>query len=158
MESLAQFHAQHYRTSSSLQRAMDRVTETLGRPTLAVFAIAALVLAVAFAAMSHSTDRALFEILEFAATLAGIGLALLILVTQRREDQLAENQSKLTLELALLSDRRTAKLIALVEELRRDSATVPNRRDLESEEMAAPVDPGKVMAAIEKRTPGGGEA
>lgn len=146
VESLAQFHQEHYRTAPRLQRAADAITGALGRPLVAAAAV--LVLTASIVGSEHPA----FDILHFVATVIGIAMAVLILVTQRREEQLEESRSKLTLELALLADRRTAKLIALVEELRRDIPDVTNRRDTESEDMAEPVDPKAVLDVISERT------
>jgi uncharacterized membrane protein len=76
---------------------------------------------------------------------------MLILVTQRRQDKLSERRAQLTLELAIIADRKNAKIIALLEELRRDHPDVPNRRDTESDEMAKAEDPQSVLAAIDQR-------
>ena len=47
----------------------------------------------------------------------------LILATQRRENQLAQLREQLNLELAILSEQKTAKVIQLLEESRRDNQT-----------------------------------
>jgi uncharacterized membrane protein len=72
-------------------------------------------------------------------------LTVFILATQRREDQLSELRQRLTLELAMLSDQKSAKLIALIEELRTDMPSVRNRRDHEAEAFADPADPEAVI-------------
>jgi uncharacterized membrane protein len=143
VESLAQFHQEHYRTAPRLQRAADAVTGSLGRPLFAAVAVLLLTVSIFYAASIVRSEHPAFDILHFVATAIGIAMAVLILVTQRREEQLEESRSKLTLELALLADRRTAKLIALVEELRREK---------ESEDMAEPVDPKAVFDVISERT------
>lgn len=153
VEALVQLHSDHYKEASRLQRTIDGVIEVLGRPLLAFLLILLLCLAVVAAAFAMSIEGAVFKVLEFAATAAALGLALLILASQRRENELEEGRAKLTLELALLADRRTAKIIALLEELRRDTPMIADRVDPESEDMAAPTDAGAVMEAIEARTP-----
>lgn len=156
VEALAQFHREHYRGASRLQNAIDRVTETAGRPSIAFAAIAVIFLVVASAASGVIDNKPLLEVVELASTLGALGLALLILVTQRRENQLAEGRDKLTLELALLADQRGAKMIALLEELRRDDPDVADRVDVESDEMARPTDAKTVMEAIADRAPASG--
>ena len=56
-------------------------------------------------------------------------MGILILSTQRRADQLAELREQMTLELASVTERKVAKVIELIEELRRDSPTLKNRTD-----------------------------
>src|SRR4051812_14744114 len=87
-----------------------------------------------------------FAWLELAATVAALLVAMLILVTQRRQDKLADRRAQLTLELPVLADRKNAKIIALLEELRRDHPDVADRVDPESEEMATPADTTSVLA------------
>jgi hypothetical protein len=50
----------------------------------------------------------------------------------------------------LLSERKLAKLIALVEELRRDLPIVRNRLDDEATDMAQGIDPIAVLTALEE--------
>lgn len=153
IDELAEFHLEHYRHASRLQQGIDGVTERLGRPAVVIALVVLIGAWIGFAVMSGGgrVDRPSFAWLELAATLAALLVVLLILVTQRREDELAERRSQLTLELALLADKRGAKIVALLEELRRDHPNLANRLDTESQEMAAPTDPHQVIAAIDAR-------
>jgi uncharacterized membrane protein len=54
------------------------------------------------------------------------------------------------LELALLSEQKTAKVIQLLEEFRRDIPLVHNRVDQQADAMAEPVDPQRVVQAIKE--------
>jgi uncharacterized membrane protein len=79
-----------------------------------------------------------FQGLQLIVGLGSLALVLLVLGAQRREDQLNERMRILNLELALLGERKTAKIIALLEEQRRDSPQLPNRIDPEAVAMSAP--------------------
>jgi uncharacterized membrane protein len=94
-------------------------------------------------------DRVTFAGLELTSTIAALLLAVLILTSQRRDDRLAERRAELTLQLALLSEQKSAKIITLLEELRRDLPSVPDRLDHESEAMSEAADPHSVLGAIE---------
>ena len=72
----------------------------------------------------------------------------MILATQRREDQLAGHREQLTLELAILGEQKSAKIIQLLEEMRRDDPSLANRVDHEAAAMATPADPQAVLDAI----------
>ena len=72
----------------------------------------------------------------------------MILTAQRRDDELAELREQLTLELALLSEQKTAKMIELLEEFRRDTPLVENRKDDQADAMAQPADPQSVVEAL----------
>jgi uncharacterized membrane protein len=64
----------------------------------------------------------------------------------RREYQLAQLREQLTLELAILSEQKTAKVIQLLEESRRDNPHIRNRVDQEAEDQknTSPEPPGCV--------------
>jgi uncharacterized membrane protein len=75
-------------------------------------------------------------------------MVVLILVTQRREDQLAQRRELLLSELAILSEQKTVKVIQLLEESRRDNPLIDDRHDPEAEVMAQPADPRPVLDTI----------
>jgi hypothetical protein len=54
------------------------------------------------------------------------------------------------LELGILSEQKTAKVIELLEESRRDSPLIPDRVDQEANAMAQPSDPQSVLDAIKE--------
>jgi uncharacterized membrane protein len=153
VDAIADFHREHYRSASALQRALDGVTDHLGRPLLVLVVILGIGVWVALAQVTGHAGVAepAFAWLELAATVTSLLVSMLILATQRREDQLGDRRAKLTLELAILADRKNAKIIALLEELRRDHPGVVDRIDPESADMARPTDPHAVLAAIEER-------
>ena len=148
---VAEFHAEHHRGATPLQRAIDAVTNQLGRPTalIAIIVVLAIWAGLALRVAGGGVDQPVFAWLECAATVAALLIAMLILVTQRREDELAERRAQLMLELALLADRKSAKIIELLEELRRDHPDVSDRVDAESDAMATPTDAKSVAQAID---------
>jgi hypothetical protein len=54
----------------------------------------------------------------------------------------------LTLELAILAEEKSAKIIALLEQYRRNDPNQSNHRDEVAEEMSKPTDPHAVLDAI----------
>ena len=89
-------------------------------------------------------------------TLVSLFMVAVVLGTQQREDELTEQREMITLELALLSEQELfAKMIGLLEELRRDSPELDDRIDKEAEIMARPADPQTVFSAM---GPGGTSA
>ena len=91
-----------------------------------------------------------FQWLQGAATITADFIAALILTTQRREDGLTRHRDQLTLELGILSERKTTKIIELLEELRRDNPLLEDRSDNLAVAMAIPTDPLAVLNAIEE--------
>jgi len=81
--------------------------------------------------------------------LTALYMTVLILTTQRREDEFAAHREQLTLELAILSEQKSAKIIALLEELRRDDPHIHDRDDTEADALSTPADPNAVLEAIQ---------
>jgi uncharacterized membrane protein len=154
IDDLREFHEAHYRGASWLQRVIDRLTALVGTPIALVAMTLSVVVWIAAALLigPRGAGQDAFGWLELAATCAALLVAVLILVTQRREDVLAQRRNQLILELAILSDKKAAKIIALLEEMRRDSPHVLDRVDPESEDMATPTNVLEVVAAIDQTT------
>jgi uncharacterized membrane protein len=88
-----------------------------------------------------------FPWLQGAANLFSLFVVMLVLVAQKHEDELNAHRDTLTLELAILSEHKIAKVIQLLEELRRDSPHVQDRVDRQADQMAQPADAGSVLRA-----------
>ena len=155
IQSIARLHAEHHANATQHQRVVDRITSLLGRPVF----IAALTVVVAgwvslnglaVALGYRALDPPPFPWLAGAASLASLYLVVLILTTQRRDDRLTQRRELLNLELAILSEQKTAKVVALLEELRRDSPAVRDRVDKQADVMARPADPQSVIDAIKE--------
>ena len=74
-----------------------------------------------------------------------------VLITQNREAKLEEQRLELELQVTLLTEQKTTKLIRLLEELRRDLPMVKDRHDPEAAALQKPTDPEEVLAALEDR-------
>jgi len=77
----------------------------------------------------------------------------MILISQSRADRFANLREQMTLEATLLTEQKTRKIIELLEELRRDSPGVRDRKDVEADQMAAKADPHDVLAVTEDAKP-----
>ena len=155
VEHLAELDREHERSTTTIQRTANRVTSVLGRPgTLAVI----VVMMIGWMCGNYIARRlgvtALEEFpfpdLEFVATIAALLVALLILTTQRHQDQLAERRAQLTLQIAVLSEKKVAKIIGLLEEQRRENPMLASRIDKEAEAMAHSVDPRESLESLKK--------
>lgn len=134
---------------------VERLTALIGRPRFIAGLTIVVILWVGGNLLTTFTgmktwDEPPFAWLQGALTLLALYVAVLILTTQRREDQLAGYREQLTLELAILSEQKSAKIIALLEEMRRDSPTLKNRVDDEAAAMALAADPQAVLDAIKE--------
>ncbi len=153
IQSIARLHAEHHQASTRLQRMVDRMTGLVGQPRF-IGALTCLIMLwiggnLLLAWMGGpAPDPPPFVWFDGLVGLAALYIALLILTTQRRADQLAQHREQLTLELAILNEQKTAKVIELLEEMRRDNPNLRDRVDREAAAMAVPADPQAVLDAI----------
>jgi uncharacterized membrane protein len=157
LQVVADMHVQAERTLSAHQRAVETGTALLGRPTTVYFILAAVVLwtlgnMVGLRLGWRVPDPPPFEWLQGVVGLAALLTATMILTTQNRQAKLMERRMHLDLQVNLLTEQKTAKLIELLEELRRDLPNVRNRHDSEAEIMQHAAEPMRVIAALEEQT------
>lgn len=151
----ARLRAMHQHEASVLQQAVDRITAIIGWPgfvallTLAILVWICANLAAAAAGLSP-LDPPPFGGLEAASAIGALLVATLILTTQRREDKLADHRAQLILELSIANDQKTAKIIELLEESRRDNPNITNRIDDQAAAMSTPSDTDAVLEAIKE--------
>jgi uncharacterized membrane protein len=154
VRSVTQLHSDHHGRATTPQRAINRVTALMGRPwfiALVGLGVVGWVVANLIAARLgvEAIDPPPFLWLEVIATLFSLFVVMLVLVAQKHEDELNAHRDTLTLELAILSEHKIAKVIELLEELRRDSPHIQDRVDLQADQMAKPADSGSVLAAVQ---------
>jgi len=155
IRSIARLHAEHYQNATPLQRAVDRMTALLGRPgfigALTGIVVGWISLNLLAAALGyHPIDVPPFSWLQGAISVVSLYMVVLILVTQRRADEFSQHREQLTLELAMLGEQKTTKVIQLLEESRRDNPLIRNRVDQQAEAMARPADAPSMLEAIKE--------
>lgn len=153
VQAIAGFHAEHEADASPLQRSIEWVTRRAGTPAFAAFLTTLVAGWVALnlglvASGRTPIDEPPFFWLQGAVALTALYMTVFILITQRREDQLASLREQLTLELSMLSEQKAAKIIGLLEELRRDHPSISNRADVSAEALSTPSDPNAVLKAL----------
>jgi uncharacterized membrane protein len=136
------------------QRRIERFTAILGRPR-------SLYLVIALAAVwgacnlgmarvgARPWDPPPFPWLQGVIGLCALLMTITILTTQNRLTRHADERAQLDLKINLLTEQKVAKVISLLEELRRDIPTVRNRVDKVAEVMKKEVDPHAVLSALE---------
>ena len=142
---VAELHSRHRGRTSVQQRVVNQISEVIGRPSfLAVlaFGVAAWIgvnlIVVAFGRPAFDSPG--FTWLQGAVNLFSLFIVTLVLVAQKHADELNARRDNRTLELAILSERKIAKVIELLEELRRDSPQVQDRVDRQADQMAQPAE------------------
>lgn len=153
ISAIAKLHANHERAASPVQRLIEKTTDWLGKPRFfgqfTIFVVGWVsIVGLQMEIYGRSFDPPPFNLLQGILTVLAVYITALILSTQRRAGQLASHREQLTLELATLAEQKSAKTIALLEEMRRDNPLLPDREDKDAEAMAETADPEAVLQAI----------
>jgi uncharacterized membrane protein len=137
------------------QRWVESFTATIARPASLYVFVLSIATWVTYNGAVRSWggepfDPPPFSLLQGLVGAASLLVATTVLVTQSRQSRDFEHRAELELQVNLLAEQKVAKLIALVEELRRDIPSVENRVDEVAEMMTQPVDPHAVLSALEE--------
>jgi uncharacterized membrane protein len=97
-----------------------------------------------------SFDPPPFSWLQGAMSLSALLITTMVLIAHNRQDQHAEQRRHLDLQVLLLVEQQVTKVVALLEELRRDLPTLRNRHDPQAEAMQEVIDPHDVLAALDE--------
>lgn len=152
---LRSIHAQAESNLGTHQRLIERSTAVLGRPRT-VYMLLVVVLSWGLGnAASYVLGYAAWDAPPFFWLQGAIGLyaavvGTTVLITQTRQQQHADHRSYLELQISLTAEQKAAKLIELLEELRRDMPSVRDRVDPQADAMARAVDPKAVMSALQE--------
>jgi len=154
VQAIARLHAEHHNQASATEHVIDRLTSIIGSSgflgSIPLFVAAWISLNVSLSAHGYGAfDPPPFSWLVGALALLSVCMATLILTSQRRADRLANRRDQLNLEVSILAEQKAAKIIELLEELRRDSPNVRDRRDTEATAMASSAEPQAVLEALE---------
>lgn len=156
VHTIATLHDEHHRAASRMQKVVESAVRLAGRPRFAgvMFALmAAWVLGnfLVDRAGGHPLDPPPFPLLESVIGALALFLTILILITQRREYELEERRTQLSLQLALLAEQKNAKIIEMIETLLNAHPDESLRADPAASSMAKPVDSAALLSAIDER-------
>jgi uncharacterized membrane protein len=154
IDALAAMRARFEQSVGPEQRLIETITAKIGRPRT-LWLLLGLVLVwvsanlLATIAGHVPADPPPFYWLQGAIGLYAAFASTVVVTTQNRQNKHAEQRAYLELQVNLLAEQKTAKIIHLLEELRRDLPTVRDRVDPEAETLMTSVDPRAVLSALE---------
>ena len=146
IDAVVALHAYAEQQVDAHQRTVESLTAWLGRPQFfygILVGVSLWMVVNGAAPYLHLTrwDDPPFFWMQGVIGLGALLMTTVILITQNRQGKLAERREQLDLQMSLLTEQRTAKIIDLLEELRRDMPSVQNRVDLEAEALTKTVGP-----------------
>jgi len=157
IEAVLEFYTREEQKISHSQRTLERVSGFVGRPAfLGVILLFVALWIIANTVMRRfgmaEFDPAPFFWLQGIVGLGALLTATVVLTKQNRLAKLAEQREHLDLKVTLLTEQKAAKLIDLLEELRRDLPNVSNRHDPEAAALKQSMNPDLVLAALDERS------
>ena len=155
METIAALRARSEENIGKHQRVIEQITTSIGRPIVLYLAVGGVIAwtmgnVTADFAGYLPPDPPPFYWLQGLTSLSALFVTIMILTTQNRQGKHAEQRAHLDLQVNLMAEQKIAKLIDLVEELRRDLPNVRNRVDHVAAAMTEAVDPHAVFSVLEE--------
>lgn len=157
IETVLDFYTREEQKMSRSQRILERISHLVGQPVFLGFILAFVALwIVANVGLRGlgmvQIDPAPFFWLQGIVGLGALLTATVVLTKQNRLAKLAEQRAHLDLKVTLLTEQKAAKLIDLLEELRRDLPNVSNRHDPAAAALQQSMNPDLVLAALDERS------
>ena len=151
-----EFYRREELKRSASQRHVETIGGFVGRPAflIVILLFVSLWIAANLALPAWGLapfDAAPFHLLQGIVALAALLTTTVVLIKQNRVARLAEQRSHLDLKVALLTEQKSAKLIDLIEELRRDLPDVKNRLDSSAVVLQRAMNPEAVLAALDEK-------
>lgn len=133
---------------------LEVVASWFSRPTFLYLLLGGLVLWLAGDWFNHTALLPValptFSWSEHGLDAAALLISTGVLIRQNRQESFAEQRTQLMLQLSLLSEKKIAKSIALLEELREDLPNLKQRYDPEAAIMQQSTDPLTVLEALKE--------
>ncbi len=155
IEAILKFYTRENQKISHSQRILERISLFVGQPIF----VGSILLFVALWTLAnivlHQLGLPVFDPPPFFWLQGIVGLGALLVMTvvltkQNRLAKLEEQRAHLDLKVTLLTEQKAAKLIDLLEELRRDLPNVKNRHDPEAATLQQSMSPDLVLAALDE--------
>jgi len=157
IEAVLDFYTREEKKMSGSQRIMERISRFVGQPVfLGIILIFVTLWILANIALREfgriEFDPAPYFWLQGMVGLSALLTATVVLGKQNRLAKQEEQRAHLDLKVNLLTEQKAAKLIDLMEELRRDLPNVRDRHDSEAVAMQQSMNPDLVLAALDERS------
>ena len=155
VRSIGEFHDREEQKVGPAQRLLERISAHLARPGYLFGILVAVALWISGNEWALLAHRAAFDPPPFARLqgimcLAALLTASVVLGAQTRQMALEKQRAQLDLQINLMTEQKVTKLIALIEELRRDLPMVPDRDDSVASHLQRGTSTGEVLSALEK--------
>jgi uncharacterized membrane protein len=155
IDSVLEVRKREHEQRSASQRFVDRMSRIIGRPLyllgLVGFAGAWIAVNVLAPQLGRTAfDPSPFPLLDGILSFAALITTTVVLIAQNRQTRIEQQHMHISLQVNLVTEQKVAKIINLLEELRRDLPMVKNRHDPQAASFAQETDALQVLTAIEE--------
>jgi uncharacterized membrane protein len=155
IETISGHYARHEEQVTRAQAFIEKMSLFLGSPGYVAGNVVFIVCWIAWNLVApefgfDEFDEPPFFWLQGIIGLNALLISTTVLIRQNRMSVLAAHNAHLDLQVSLLAFSSASKIIAMLEELRRDSPDVPDKVDEEADELAQSADTNTVLEAIER--------
>jgi uncharacterized membrane protein len=154
VDSVREVQKREQRQRPASHRVVDRISRIIARPLylggLFTFVASWIALNLMAPRLGRAAfDPAPFPILDGILSLAALVSTTIILIAQNRQTRIETRHAHIALQVNLMTEQKVAKIINLLEELRRDMPMVKDRYDPQAASLAQKTDALEVLTAIE---------
>ncbi len=155
IETMAHLHADAEHKVGHHQRAIEKITAVIARPQSIYAVVAGAMLWIAYNVAAPPLglpriDAPPFFWLQGVVSFSALFMTTMVLTTQKRQARRTAQRDHLDLQVNLIAEQKIAKIISLIEELRRDLPSVRDRLDPVAEAMTEAVDTNAMVSVLEK--------
>lgn len=156
IESVLEVQKREWERRAPSQRFVDQVSRFIGRPRYLVMLLGFVLAWVVVNSWLLPRRGAMpfdpfpYPLLDGLITLAALVSTTVIIIAQNRQTRIEQQHTHIALQLNLTTEQKVAKIINLIEELRRDLPMVKNRYDPQAATFAEKTDALQVLSAIEE--------
>jgi uncharacterized membrane protein len=167
IDGVAALQRREWDATSASQRRLERISRFVGRPAyllgVLLFAAAWILFNLASPYLGLAPfDSPPFQWLELLLSFIALITTTIVLISQNRQTRFEQQRAHLDLQVNLLTEQKVAKVIHLLEELRRDLPMVKDRHDPQAAmlqerantaELASALDEVGLTGTLEERRP-----
>jgi uncharacterized membrane protein len=155
IEGVVALQRREWQATTPSQRRLERVSRILGRPAYLLGILLFSALWIVFNSLSARFgvapfDPPPFQWLELLVSCVALLTTTVVLIAQNRQTKFEQQRAHLDLQVNLLTEQKVAKVIHLLEELRRDLPMVKDRHDPQATAMQERADTAQLASALDE--------
>jgi uncharacterized membrane protein len=155
IEGVVALQRREWNATSPAQRRLERISRVVGRPAYLVGILWFACTWLLFNWVSPyfgvaPFDPPPFQWLELLLSFIALITTTVVLIAQNRQTKFEQQRAHLDLQVNLLTEQKVAKVIHLLEELRRDLPMVKDRHDPQAHEMQKRADTAQLASALDE--------